>query len=278
VFSSGFFFLLLEDVSPRFFQTVSLALNRAKAVLKALADSHAHFWIKKQGEREERGGFWTLERRAPLGGKDKESNKFVSKYNIIEIENARSTWTALLERLPELKTLVPNAEELAPSLADIAPELDAYVSARCWTRIHGDCKAWNLFQEKDNEDGVLLIDMQWTGTGHPLQDVAYFLTTSLDVDVLDHFDALADFYVQELSKKVPDLPEDFRRQLDLIWLDYARVIVTGLWKRLSAEQIERYKDLVGPSMITKSRPHIRFIVERIHRKLIVEGVAKNVQQ
>ncbi len=40
------------------------------------------------------------------------------------------------------------------------------------TSIHGDCKAWNIVLGKqDGEDAekVLLIDMQWTGKGHPLQ-------------------------------------------------------------------------------------------------------------
>ena len=51
-----------------------------------------------------------------------------------------------------------------------AEELDAFVSLHSWmTVIHGDCKAWNIFLGKGNSDKVLLIDMQWTGKGHPMQ-------------------------------------------------------------------------------------------------------------
>ena len=63
--------------------------------------------------------------------------------------------------------------------------------------IHGDCKGWNLFLSKKSDTDIKLIDMQWTGKGHPLQDVAYVLTTSLCSEVLtESFDDLVDVYIE----------------------------------------------------------------------------------
>ena len=73
--------------------------------------------------------------------------------------------------MPELSSLVPECEALGGRLAAKAEALDAFVGGRCYTRIHGDCKAWNLFLGTDGDlkDKVIFIDMQWTGSGHPLQ-------------------------------------------------------------------------------------------------------------
>ena len=59
-----------------------------------------------------------------------------------------------------------------------------------------------------------------------------------------------------------------RSEYDTVWLDYARVIVTGLWKRLSPESMERNKTKVGPSMINRSWPHVMFITKRLCRLLL----------
>ena len=101
-----------------------------------------------------------------------------------------------------------------------------------------------------------------------LQDVAYALTTSLDEDILADMGSFVDLYISQLSQylkaKGMNIPEDLRKDFDRVWLDYARVIVTGLWKRLSPEQMERYKNVVGPSMINKNMKHIQFIIRRAH--------------
>ena len=87
-----------------------------------------------------------------------------------EIENADVTWRALLDRLPELKDLVPRCESLGQEIADAAPVLDAFVAGYSdLTLIHGDCKGWNFFFGKEDPGQVALIDMQWMGKGHPLQ-------------------------------------------------------------------------------------------------------------
>lgn len=80
-------------------------------------------------------------------------------------------------------------------------------------------------------------------------------------------DDFVDYYVEELKSQGVEFPDDFRQHFDMIWLDYARIIVTGLWKNLSHDQIKRYQNVVGPSMINKSLDHIHFIIERIIKKL-----------
>ena len=114
----------------------------------------------------------------------------------------------------------------------------------------------------------LFIDMQWTGRGHPLQDVAYALTTTLDEDTLPKMDSLVDHYICKLANNLKQEGEaleceDLRKQFDHVWLDYARVIVTGLWKRLNKESIVKNQEKIGPSMINRSWPHVLFITQRL---------------
>ena len=59
-----------------------------------------------------------------------------------------------------------------------------------------------------------------------------------------------------------------RSEYDSVWLDYARVVVTGLWKRLNPESIEKNKTKVGPSMINRSWQHVMFITQRLCRLLL----------
>lgn len=106
--------------------------------------------------------------------------------------------------------------------------------------------------------------------------MAYALTTSLDQDLLDHMGEFVDLYTEALARhlegvKKIQLPDGFRQDFDLIWLDYARVIVTGLWRNLDPERMKRYETAVGPSMINRSMAHVKFIVKRIHSLLFDPG-------
>ena len=119
----------------------------------------------------------------------------------------------------------------------------------------------------------LLIDLQWTGRGHPLQDVAYALTTSLSEEALERMDWLVENYLGSLQARLQERQisvdvASLRAQYDTVWLDYARVIVTGLWKRLSPDSLERNKMKVGPSMINRSMKHVVFITKRLCRLLL----------
>lgn len=207
---------------------------------------------------------------------------------VSELEDAEITWSQLLKRLPFLATTVPNAESLISDVVTHAEKLDTFVGKTAYTRIHGDCKGFNLFLNKTNDD-ILFIDMQWTGSGNPLQvrnptgicflnvflifknlqDVAYVLTTTLQADLLSQMDNLVDYYCDCLSSHLSQsqwngISKAFRASYDLIWLDYARMIMTGLWKKLSEEYMERCQNTIGPSMINRSKDHAIFIINRVH--------------
>ena len=95
------------------------------------------------------------------------------------------------------------------------------------------------------------------------------MTTSLEPELLEDMDYFVDIYIQSLSKyKIPDLDcEKLRKQFDLVWLDYSRVILTGLWKRFSPEGIEKNKTIVGPSFINRSLVHAEFIICKVNHLL-----------
>ena len=83
---------------------------------------------------------------------------------------------------------------------------------------------------------------------------------------MDHF---VDLYIEKLSQyQVQGLdPKKLRKQFDLVWLDYARVILTGLWKRFSPDGIVKNKSTVGPSFINRSIQHAEFIIHRVNHTL-----------
>ena len=211
------------------------------------------------------GTFWVLSRRQPLG----------------EVENADQTWKSLLSRFPQFENLnVPNIQELGLKLANKAQLLDDHIATNLFTMVHGDCKGWNIFFKKEScghrndLSPVLFIDMQWAGIGNPLQDVAYSLTTTLEPELLNSMDQFVDIYINHLlnliTKGNPNeeiFIRNLKQQFDLVWLDYARVIITGLWKRFSLENMEKNKSTVGPSMIGRSILHAEFIIKKISHLL-----------
>ena len=248
------FLLLLSDLSKEYYQSPSMNREQAKALMTAFASFHAKFWHSSEINDMQRGGFWPLQRRLIYG----------------ELETANLTWNGVLERFPELLNLgLGNIHNIASKLVSIASVLDHFVKNKCDTMIHGDAKGWNLFLSKTSNEDIIFIDMQWVGKGHPLQDVAYALTTSLEAELLIEMDDFVDHYVKCLKNELctnskPIDEEEIRLEYDLIWLDYARVIVTGLWKNLDPERMKRYQKTVGPSMINRSLEHVKFITKRIH--------------
>ena len=253
------FLMLLSDLSDEYYQSPSMNREQTNALMKALAKLHSHFWQRSDIMTMDRGGFWVLKRRKLYG----------------ELEKANTTWNGVLERFPELHELnLKNISNIASQLVSKSKILDHFVEKRCNTLIHGDAKGWNLFLNKkesgEAEEEIIFIDMQWVGKGHPLQDVAYALTTSLDADLLDEMDYFVDSYISCLemalanNKNVDVDINEMRLEYDLIWLDYVRVIVTGLWKNLDPDRMKRYQNTVGPSMINRSLDHVKFITKRAH--------------
>lgn len=216
----------------------------------------------------ERGGFWVLARRPEL-----------------EIKNAAQEWASFLERfqdfLPEKILNMPDLSKLGQRLAEIAPDLEDVVRQRSYALIHGDAKSWNLFYPRhDPHAPVKLIDMQWKGYGHPLQDFVYFMTTSVDPELLKdphcwrcylaffrgllvaHLDAghvrrAANYREIILCSSL----DDFEALADIVWLDYVRVIALGLWRRLDPAKQEANAQKIGISLVTGSVEQMYWILE-----------------
>lgn len=251
--------MIMQDLNQDYIQKPMMSEREAQCVLDSLAKLHAHYWNKMSGVG--RGSFWVLELRKAFP----------------EVERADQTWNDFVDRFPELESVHPEVRKIGAKLGEKAEDLDRLVSEGANTRIHGDAKGWNFFFSKDEVHDhevkpFLFIDMQWTGRGHPLQDVAYALTTTLDQETLPNMDKLVDHYMDRLEYRLEEKGETLnretlRRQYDQVWLDYARVIVTGLWKRLNSESMAKNKEKVGPSMINRSWPHVLFITRRLCKLL-----------
>ena len=258
----SFYLILMEDVSKDYFQDTGMNKSQAENLMKTLAKFHATHW-KKIDPKADRGTFWVLERRQILG----------------EIESADEIWKAVLQRFPEFQNLYPGVENLGSQIASKAQKMDDFIASNLLTQVHGDCKGWNLFfikeelSKQSEKSPVLMIDLQWTGIGHPLQDVAYALTTTLQPELLPEMDYFVDFYIENLSKHIADLdPKALKNEFDIVWLDYARVILTGLWKRFSPESIVKNQCIVGPSYVARSKVHAEFIIRKANDLLNVNPI------
>jgi thiamine kinase-like enzyme len=95
--------------------------------------------------------------------------------------------------------------EKLPTFSDY----EAY--AACVT--HGDFRTDNLlFDAKDAEVPLCVVDWQTIGVGSPMLDVAYFLTTSLSVEDREaHEEELLDFYLEQLRVFGVEIPPDVAR-------------------------------------------------------------------
>lgn len=235
-----------------------------------------------------RGGFWVLDRRPAS-----------------EVAEAEATWVAFLERFgPSLPAeLAAGVQRLGPALAAEAVSLQDEVRARCFGVIHGDAKSWNLFYS--DQGPVKLIDLQWLGFGHPLQDLVYYLATSVDCDALLSDPAVWAAHVRAFRRRLEAridaaaaalrvdsesesnldadadsnsdsdaalLSADFREAIlcrdeaafaafaEVCFLDYSRVVLLGLWRRLTPDVQQANKEKIGISLVTSSEAQMRWIL------------------
>ena len=71
ILTKSFYLLVMEDVRDRYFQNGTLNRNQILELLKSLSRFHAKFWKSNDAHNEEeRGSFWVLNRRKPLGGRN----------------------------------------------------------------------------------------------------------------------------------------------------------------------------------------------------------------
>ena len=184
------FSIIMQDLGSEYIQKPMMNYEEAKLVMNSLARLHAHYWGKVP-ETYPRGSFWVLEKRKAFS----------------EVENADRTWNEFVDRFLDLETFHPDVRKIGSLLSSKAQMLDSLTASGANTMIHGDAKGWNFFFAKNELKAssnkthpFLFIDMQWTGRGHPLQDVAYALTTTLDEDTLEKMDSLVDCYIDKLGK------------------------------------------------------------------------------
>lgn len=179
--------LLLEDLSVTYPYSGPYSAMHARAVLKWLANFHATYWrikpaavvapplkVENPNEAEgvwEQGGYWYLDTRSE-----------------------------------EMESLMSGADHypyLIPFVEYVAEKLRGREGAVGVTLIHGDCKAANIvFNSKSiagsEEVKCALYDFQYVGLGFGVQDLAYFIGTSVDRRQLQNEEELLRFYYDEL--------------------------------------------------------------------------------
>lgn len=167
--------LVLQDLRPFYpHSRGGLDLPHATAVLTWLARLHASFWAKPLPEGLwEEGCYWQLQTR------------------LEELEAVKRSW---------------------PQLYHAAHRVDAILrDSPHRTLVHGDAKSPN-FLFSTMEDGVVECagyDLQYTGGGHGMRDVAYLLCCSTDGRVLrQHEGQLLRHYYDTLTSLIP--PEELR--------------------------------------------------------------------
>ena len=67
---NSFYLILMEDVSNHYYQDTGMTKIQAENLMEALAKFHATHWRKEKDNSncpDERGTFWVLSRRKPLG-------------------------------------------------------------------------------------------------------------------------------------------------------------------------------------------------------------------
>ena len=181
------FFIIMQDLGSDYIQKPGICNQEAKVVMDSLARLHAHYWDRVP-MTSPRGSFWVLENRKAFS----------------EVENVDRTWNEFVDRFPDLESLHPDVRKIGSVLSSKAEYYDAAAAQGANTMIHGDAKGWNFFFAKDESplhstQPFLFIDMQWAGRGHPLQDVAYALTTTLNEHNLERMDDLVDIYIERLG-------------------------------------------------------------------------------
>ncbi len=195
---SGAFCLITEDVSymrPGD-QVEGCTFEEAMAVTQYVARLHSTFWTELPDERLN----W-----APAfdGG----SGYFERMHSVAWRQLERS-----FDHVPG--GLIEAARRIAPRVSEIKTRL----SQPPVTLVHGDLRLDNIFLENSSgAGGIKLIDWQAIRLGRGMYDLAYFLSTSVPVDLrATKQDELVSIYLESLSLNgvtgytLEDCNEDFR--------------------------------------------------------------------
>jgi len=229
--AAGTFTTLSESMGPGHAQHAVIPPHRIRDVLSWLARFHAlHTGAcaardLRRGEGPEAdlwdyGGHLTMARR-PAGEFERVDGSFRGFCAAFVGEKGGAIFAR-----PDLPRVGARLRAAAPGIAAaLAPSAE-----NAWKTClaHGDLKAANIFLATENE-GVKVIDWQWTGPGLGATDVAYLVATSFPDAVLSsaeiepllrHYHAVLTGALPKRAVKYPW--EEFWMDYRLSLLDFAR--------------------------------------------------------
>ncbi|ODQ89676.1 hypothetical protein BHQ18_14240 [Mycolicibacterium flavescens] len=231
--------LVLEDVTDRGGDPKALCddidFGYARAMMVALGELHAAFW---------------------------ESPRLHGDLRFVRPERDRPGFPLLLRQFRQVRSKLLKSDEyrLPPEVREMA----AFVNANDWalhanwekgpqTVIHGDTHLGNTFGLDD--DGVGLLDWQVLYRAPGIRDVAYFLVTSVPVEVRRaHTDELLQTYLDALAANgVADAPTPQQAwdALRLFAFDaWDSCAITLVWPGLQApENVEKSVERANAAIV-----------------------------
>ncbi|CAI5739969.1 unnamed protein product [Hyaloperonospora brassicae] len=258
-----------------------LELVDTKQALRYLAHLHASTWGLhalddiKGGEPMAEACWWMLSKRGET-----------------EVARALHIWPQMLRNwesvfeseteLPSLAELTSLGERMVQEAAYVNACLTVHAAASVRTFVHGDFKSANLFFESQSRD-VVAFDWQWSGMGLGAMDVATLLNTSVSISVLstgtdEHELQLLQFYYTCLRERLQALDpsvhldqrypfEAFERHYMLATLEYARVLISNFWHRLTPSTCAAKGSRVNCGLGYRSVPHVVRLVRKLHQNL-----------
>ncbi len=166
--------LVLEDVvdarPPT--QAAGGSLDDACAALEVLAAFHAHNWMRSEVVDSQKR-VWPIDRACRV---------YEASY-LRNLDAFRARYRArvgddVLTRLDEIQ--------------ERATKLNRDLGSAPWTLLHGDYRLDNLLFRPDGE--IVVLDHQGLAYGRPAVDVAYFVTTALNIEHRDEEQMLLHTY------------------------------------------------------------------------------------
>ena len=166
--------LVLEDIvdarPPT--QAEGGSLDDALAALKVLAAFHAHNWMRSEIVDQHKR-VWVFDRACRV---------YQASY-VRNLETFRSHYRDRLDA--DVMTRLDDIQERAT-------QLNRDLAAGPWTLLHGDFRLDNVLFRPNGE--IVVLDLQGLGYGRAAVDVAYFVTTALNVEHRDEEQRLLHTY------------------------------------------------------------------------------------
>ncbi|GMF63818.1 unnamed protein product [Phytophthora fragariaefolia] len=256
-----------------------LELVETRQALSYLANLHASAWGQEDLLENADSQLWSA---ACWWALPKRGEK--------ELAQAAEIWPQVLRHWSKVfeaeSTFPPTAEleslgeRMVEEAAYISNCLSAEANAALRTLVHGDFKSANLFFEAQSRK-VVAFDWQWSGVGIGAMDVANLLNTSVGISQLASNEAeleLLQFYYDCLSERLQALGvasdlqksypfEAFERHYMLASLEYARLLISNFWKRMTPESCAAKAENANCGLGYRSAPHVVRMVRKLHNGL-----------